>query len=131
MSTIVISLLFLVMVGVQFCSPGNKFEEHEADREVAGNPFGCLLNIIGLVIGLGTCITAAIYFSFTERWWYFLLLIPGYIVAGLTKKILCKITPTNKEAIARDEYYITMAVLKKEFGVFLIIVSYILYFIFK
>lgn len=131
MNTLTISLLFLILVGIKFCSPGNSILENEADQEVAMNPFGCLLNIIVLLIGGGTCLTAAIYFSITEKWWYFLLLIPGFILAGLTKVILCKIIPFNKTTNPDYDQYIVRAVIKKQFGAFLVILSYVLYFIFR
>ena len=131
MNTFIISLLLLIMVGINFCSPENGFMENEADQEVARNPFGCLLNFIGLVVGFGTCLTAAIYFSITENWWIFLLFIPGFILASIVKKILCKIIPFNKITNSNYDSYVTQAVIKKEIGALLVILSYVIYFIFR
>lgn len=122
-------LLFLVLVGVKFCSPD--VGENEADKEIARNPFGCLLNMIGLVLGLGTCITAAIYYSIVESWWMFLLFFPALVLAGAIKVLLCKIIPLGKMNNPVMGPLVSRVVLKKGIGAFLVVVAYVLYFVLR
>lgn len=130
MNTFDFSLLFLILVGMKFCSPGNDPMENEADKFVARNPFGCFLNLIGIVSATIVCVVSAIYYSVAEKWWIFLLFIPAYFLAGLVEVILCKIIPFRKITSSQYDPYIAQAIVKKEFGVFLVILSYILLLIF-
>ena len=125
-----ITLCFLIMVGIKFGSPNDDYENF-ADREVARNPYGCLLNIICIFGGTIACLIAAIYYSVTEHWWIFLLFIPGFILAGLVKIIICKIIPFQKITDLKYGPNIAQVVAKKTFGALLVIIAFVLYIILK
>lgn len=130
MSTFTNTLLFIIMLGMTFCLQDTTYAEKEINKLVGSNRFDLLIRFIGIGIGFITCLTAAIYFSITEKWWYFLLFIPSLALSALVKAILCKIIPFNKIGHSHNNSY-AQAVVKREFGALLIILSYVIYFKFR
>lgn len=122
-------LSFIIMVGIWFGSPSEV--EIEANRKVGENCYGCLLNITFSTLGLGTILVVAVYLSIKTYWWAFLLYLPAYLLAGVIKSMVCKIIPFHKLNHPIYGPIVTQVVAKKQFGVFLIFIGYIIYFILK
>lgn len=123
-------LVFVVMVGVNFCIP-NANKEGSTDALVARNPFGCLLNIIGLITGFLSLIASAIYFSITWKWWFFLLFIPAFYIASIVQRLLSKLLGLEKDHEQETNDSIAQVLNKKILGSFLVITSWVFYFVWK